>query len=870
MAPPPDAFTPLYVPLLNIPAADIALRPEFKQLFHHANITASHLVTLDDFSLSQRPELTRWILVDHNSLQGELGKRFSSQITGIIDHHEDENTRINGPSPEPRVVEKCGSCTSLVVRTLKDSWNASTQNSSMSSGAAHAQGDSVTTDASTTRIWDAQVAKMSLASILIDTVNLTATHKVERADEDAAAYLEAKIKLSTQDAAQWDRTQFFEQIDHGKQQIEGLEFEDILRRDFKQWKGAQLNLGISSVVKPLAFLADKAISGSSEDPEETFVTTIGDFMAKRNLDIFCIMTAYQSEGFQRELYIQALSPASMAANTFAREAKQELGLENHSVAVLSTKPGAMDPSSEGPTTRFTAKPPFPVSSNLALPAVPHVTIIRPVKGIEPRLYDCLAATFHQTYPISQLRIYFCISTRDDPALPILERLISDFPNFDAQILIEEEDPNLTGRDGRIDNLGPNPKIRNMSRAYRESATKGNIIWILDCNVWVDASVAGRMVDLLCGLSPSSYGRKYKFVHQLPLAVEVSTISKVDRQPNASPHPQPNSQAIAEPSYAVSSYLGGRLEEMFLSTSHAKFYTAISAVAVAPCTVGKSNMFRRSHLNALTESSSSRDPGIDYFSENICEDHLISDLLWKSPVPEQVRLLADHEGQLSGVAPSGRSSTTQWDNHGLLSHSLAIQPTDQLPLHAYLARRTRWLRVRKFTVPAATFVEPGTESLLCSAYGAFGLTTLPWCNTALGIPQTWTACLAIWALSVMGWCAVDSQVWRLLHLNGTLDASESVPTWIKNKQRRPWESWLLAWVGRESLALPIWLWAVVGGTTVVWRGRRFWVGMDMKVHEIDAKGTESNEDMGIGQSSRGKNGTYWLRGGAASAGKDRAD
>lgn len=42
-----------------------------------------------------------------------------------------------------------------------------------------------------------------------------------------------------------------------------------------------------------------------------------------------------------------------------------------------------------------------------------------------------------------------------------------------------------------------------------------------------------------------------------------------------------------------------LEELFLSTSHAKFYTAISTVAVAPCIVGKSNMFRRSHLNALT-------------------------------------------------------------------------------------------------------------------------------------------------------------------------------------------------------------------------------------------------------------------------------
>ena len=29
---------------------------------------------------------------------------------------------------------------------------------------------------------------------------------------------------------------------------------------------------------------------------------------------------------------------------------------------------------------------------------PHVTVIRPVKGLEPRLYDCLASTFLQDYP----------------------------------------------------------------------------------------------------------------------------------------------------------------------------------------------------------------------------------------------------------------------------------------------------------------------------------------------------------------------------------------------------------------------------------------------------------------------------------------
>ncbi|KAL8903905.1 MAG: hypothetical protein Q9207_003615 [Kuettlingeria erythrocarpa] len=505
---------------------------------------------------------------------------------------------------------------------------------------------------------------------------------------------------------------------------------------------------------------------------------------------------------------------------------------------------------------------------LPLSAVPHVTVIRPVKGIEPRLYECLAATFHQTYPISKLTIFFCVSSRGDPAFPILERLLVDFPARDVRILVEDDDPNLSGFSGNFNNLGPNPKIRNMSRAYREA--KGDIVWIIDCNVWVDQSTAGRLVDLLCGFTPSRHNCKYKFVHQLPLAIDISHMAGLDLPAKAvlSRDLAPHTAASGQPS--AWSYLGGRLEEMFLSTSHAKFYMAIAAVAVAPCTVGKSNMFRRSHLNALTASASYRDPGIDYFSENICEDHLISDLLWKTPVPDEVRFMAEREGHVPGL-PTGRSpATVEWGNHGLLSCSLAIQPTSYLPLHAYLARRTRWLRVRKFTVPLATLVEPGTESLLCSAYGAFGFTTLPWCNESLGMPKTWFAFFTLWLLSVMVWCAVDMSVYALLQDSGGLNASEEVPIWVGRKRRRTWTDWLSAWVGRELFAFPIWLWAVVGGVTVSWRGRRFWVGMDMKVHEIDDKGTESKEDMGIASSTNRHSNGFALRGGAAGNSKGRIE
>lgn len=355
LAPPRGAFTPLYIPLVNIPAADFSLRPEFGALFQYANIEASQLVTLDDlpnqYESELKPENTRWILVDHNKLQGALGDSYASRVHGVVDHHEDEGAVLQDTDPEPRVIEKCGSCTSLVIRTLKSSWDANIDSSSLSSRAAHAQGDSLINDAIVTRTWDAQVAKMALASILIDTVNLTAERKVQKADRDAVEYVEAKINLSPKDAAQWNRNDFYEVINTAKRHIDGFDFNDILRKDYKQWTENGLTLGISSVVKSLDFIAQKAIQHDSEEDKETqFITAMGDFMAARNLTIFAIMTTSTSEAgeFQRELYVQALSAGHAAASTFAKRATEELRLENHSIKMLEGKPGAMQPESEGP------------------------------------------------------------------------------------------------------------------------------------------------------------------------------------------------------------------------------------------------------------------------------------------------------------------------------------------------------------------------------------------------------------------------------------------------------------------------------------------------------------------------------------------
>ena len=432
-----------------------------------------------------------------------------------------------------------------------------------------------------------------------------------------------------------------------------------------------------------------------------------------------------------------------------------------------------------------------------------------MKGVEPFLSECLQSTFELLYPHKKLSIALCVSSASDPALPLLREIVKRNPEIDGRIYIQEQD---TEDDGAAKDLGPNPKIRNMSQAYREA--RGDIVWILDCNVWVHKDTAGLLVDRLCGLGADQ--RKYKFVHHLPLVVDVSHIRLESGEPTL------------EQTAAQDRLAGGLLEEMFLSTAHAKFYTAIATAAIAPCTNGKSTMFRRAHLNALTppeaRHAGGRAAGIDFFSDCICEDHLISDTLWRSAVPAAVRAAAALEGRDPGLAPA--PAAVRWGNHALLLTPPCVQPAHRVSARAYAARRARWLRVRKFTVPAATAVEPGTEALLATALGAAGLAGLaPPALRALAAP--------LWCVGVAAWMLVDRWVWTLLQRRLARGARDGGPSFAEGAGERRWGEWLRTWAGREILALPIWLWAIFGGTEVVWRGQRFWVGMDMKVYGLRA-------------------------------------
>lgn len=316
-----------YIPLLNIPKEDIKLRPEFQTLFKICHIDAANLVTLTDLPTPEilPPEQTQWVLVDHNKLDSNLGQLYSSCVAGCIDHHNEENSVPKNTKTEPRIIEKCGSCTSLVLREV----------------AAPLLDENADLDDKPK--YGSDVLKLGLASILIDTHNLQDATKTRKVDQDVVTCIDRILSARSPD---WNRDAFFGEIDAVMRNLDGLSFNDVLRKDYKQWTETDVKLGISSVVRDLDFLdglvdKDQAIGANSGQ----YMTAVSEFMAKRELDIWAVMTIFSSKQkdgdklFQRQLRLHWRSQQSrMLVEKFEERNREELQLESIKDTKLS--PGA--------------------------------------------------------------------------------------------------------------------------------------------------------------------------------------------------------------------------------------------------------------------------------------------------------------------------------------------------------------------------------------------------------------------------------------------------------------------------------------------------------------------------------------------------
>ena len=373
----------LHIPLINlsnVPSSDLwRLRAEYgtalRQAVNYNNgddeqnkaLLADHLTTIADIidnpnsrfhtlftgrssenAKNDADSQIPLVLVDHNSptVSGrgvdEATFKQYTILAGCIDHHLDEKAVPDSASPRTIEADPApGSCTSLVVSYLRAEGLLKTEPETNED--EHEDDD------------DAEIAKLALAPILIDTSNLSS--KVQDVDAESVAFLEQLISAKgardtiTADAvrsSQWNRKSFFASIAARKtNSLNLLTTKEILDRDYKAWtetraiednndnnttgeKSHQVTVGFSTVVRPLSWLLREQQAGE-------FVRDIEAFAREQEprLDLHVLMTAFTDDSkdgdgegeFRRELMIVGCSEeGNGVVDGVAREGVNEFRL----------------------------------------------------------------------------------------------------------------------------------------------------------------------------------------------------------------------------------------------------------------------------------------------------------------------------------------------------------------------------------------------------------------------------------------------------------------------------------------------------------------------------------------------------------------
>ena len=85
---------------------------------------------------------------------------------------------------------------------------------------------------------------------------------------------------------------------------------------------------------------------------------------------------------------------------------------------------------------------------LAAGCAPDVSILKPVKGVDPQMYAGLVSHCQQQYA-GRFEILFGVSSLDDPAVAEIKRLQAEFPDCPIRLI---ECPERLGTNGKVSNL----------------------------------------------------------------------------------------------------------------------------------------------------------------------------------------------------------------------------------------------------------------------------------------------------------------------------------------------------------------------------------------------------------------------------------
>ena len=117
-------------------------------------------------------------------------------------------------------------------------------------------------------------------------------------------------------------------------------------------------------------------------------------------------------------------------------------------------------------------------------ALPPVSILKPLKGVDPEIYESFRSHCLQDYP--EYQIIFGVSDPDDPAVPSVRQLQQEFPNRDIELVVCR------------DKLGANVKVSNLEQML--SAARYKYLIVNDSDIRVEADYLRRVTAALADSS----------------------------------------------------------------------------------------------------------------------------------------------------------------------------------------------------------------------------------------------------------------------------------------------------------------------------------------------------------------------------------
>lgn len=109
--------------------------------------------------------------------------------------------------------------------------------------------------------------------------------------------------------------------------------------------------------------------------------------------------------------------------------------------------------------------------------LPGVTILKPLCGAEPRLYECLRSFCNQAWP--QLQIVFGVRDPGDPAVAVVRRLQHEFPGLDLALVLDGS------------HHGSNAKVSNLINIM--AVARHDFLIIADSDIRVEPGYVQRVV-----------------------------------------------------------------------------------------------------------------------------------------------------------------------------------------------------------------------------------------------------------------------------------------------------------------------------------------------------------------------------------------